>query len=154
MKHYLLTILLPLALCAGVSGCAGRKGPKHNGTNVLLIVMDTVRSDRLSCYGNSRAVTPMVDALANYGYRFENFFSNSSWTLPSHASLFTGVYPAAHRATQETLALDDRFPTLAGILTEAGYQTFGSSTNAIRCSKSSSDAGYLSVTVRRNLATS
>ena len=131
MKNYLPTISLLLALCAGVSGCAGNKGPKHNGINVLLIVMDTVRSDRLSCYGNPRAVTPMVDALANYGYRFENFFSNSSWTLPSHASLFTGVYPAAHRATQETLLLDDRFPTLAGILTEAGYQTFGSSTNAI-----------------------
>jgi arylsulfatase A-like enzyme len=103
----------------------------NNGTNVLLIIMDTVRADHLTCYGNRRDVTPMIDALANRGHRFENFYANAPWTLPSHASLFTGVYPAAHRATQETLELDGRFPTLAEIMSSAGYQTFGSSTNGV-----------------------
>lgn len=130
MTGFLIAAVM-CALTAGVPGCSGEKKTKHNGTNVLLIIMDTVRADRLTCYGNRPDVTPMVDTFAGRGFRFESFYSNSSWTLPAHASLFTGVYPAAHRATQETLELDDRFPTLAEIMGEAGYQTFGSSTNGI-----------------------
>jgi arylsulfatase A-like enzyme len=130
-----------LVLSVGCAGCSQSREPPHNGTNVLLIIMDTVRADRLSCYGNRRKVTPMIDAIAHRGVLFENFYSNSSWTLPAHASLFTGVYAAAHRATQEKLELDDRFPTLAGILDEAGYQTFGSSTNGIVSGATGLDRG-------------
>jgi arylsulfatase A-like enzyme len=127
----LLVVGLMCVLIGTLQGCSQKKRPANNGTNVLLIIMDTVRADRITCYGYDREVTPMVDALAARGYRFENCYSNASWTLPAHASLFTGVYPAAHRATQETLELDAKFPTLAEILAGAGYQTFGSSTNGI-----------------------
>ena len=87
----------------------------RDAPNVLLIVMDTARRDRLSCYGYDRPVTPNLDRLARRGVRFTRFFSNSSWTLPAHASLFTGTYAVAHQATQETLVLGDELPTLAEI---------------------------------------
>jgi arylsulfatase A-like enzyme len=65
------------------------------------------------------------------GVRFTRFYSNSSWTLPAHASLFTGTYAVAHQATQETLVLGDELPTLAEIFQRAGHQTFASSSNAV-----------------------
>ncbi len=121
---------LLLAVCS-ISGCSGSRGPAHNGTNVLLIVLDTVRADRFSCYGYDRPTTPNLDRVAQRGVRFQNFYANSSWTLSSHASLFTGLYPAAHQATQETLRLSEGPTTLAEILTAAGYETFGASSNGV-----------------------
>lgn len=102
-----------------------------NGLNVVVILLDTVRADRFSCYGYEKPTTPEIDKLAAEGLRFERCYSNSSWTLPSHASLFTGHYPVSHRATQETLVLDKRLPTLAEIFTHAGYRTFASSTSGV-----------------------
>jgi arylsulfatase A-like enzyme len=64
--------------------------------NVLVIVTDTLRADHLSTYGYSRATTPNIDRLASQGVLFENAISVCSWTLPSHASLLTGRYPADH----------------------------------------------------------
>lgn len=131
MRTVLLLAAALVIVSLGSGGCAGGGKEANNGTNILLIVMDTVRSDRLSCYGNSRPTTPMVDMLARRGVRFDNMFANSGWTLPSHASIFTGLYPVGHRATQESLELGEGPPTLAGILGGAGYKTMGSSTNGI-----------------------
>ncbi|MEN8182957.1 MAG: sulfatase [Myxococcota bacterium] len=97
--------------------------------NVLLVVLDTVRADRLSSYGYPRPTTPELDAFAEEAIRFTRFYSTSSWTVPSHASLFTGLLPARHQATQETLHLDRRFATLAEALRNSGYRTFGASAN-------------------------
>jgi arylsulfatase A-like enzyme len=97
--------------------------------NILLIVLDTVRRDRLSAYGYSRPTTTELDAFAEDAIRYTNFYATSCWTVPSHASLFTGLYPIAHRATQERVKLDARFATLAEILRNAGYQTWGASGN-------------------------
>jgi arylsulfatase A-like enzyme len=104
---------------------------QHNDTNVVIVLLDTVRADHLSCYGYRRSTTPFLDQLAARGVRFEHCLANASWTLPSHASLFTGVYALAHQATQETLVLGDELPTLAQILETVGYDTFGCSTNAV-----------------------
>jgi arylsulfatase A-like enzyme len=120
----LLLILLALP------GCTGKR-PLNNGTNVLLVILDTVRADRFSCYGHDRPTTPKMDLIATRGVRFENFYSNSSWTLAAHASLFTGMYAAGHRATQETLKLSPEPTTLAEVLGEAGYETFGASANGV-----------------------
>lgn len=119
----LLAVILFLVATVGFGGCGSQSLVENSGINILLIVLDTVRADRLSCYGNPRVTTPMVDMLAQRGVRFENFYANSGWTLPSHASLFTGLYPVGHRATQETLKLDGRAPTLAELLSHAGYKT-------------------------------
>jgi len=66
--------------------------------NVILVVLDTVRADRLGCYGNPSGITPEIDKFAKESVLFENAFSQAPWTLPSVASLFTSSYPAQHGA--------------------------------------------------------
>lgn len=115
----------------GLIGCSGESGTSAPKFNVVLIVLDTVRADRLSCYGYDRPTTPNIDAIAKQGVRFEHFYSNSGWTLAAHASLFTGLYPVGHRATQETLELQPEIPTLAEIFGQAGYKTYAASANPV-----------------------
>ena len=74
--------------------------------NVILILTDTLRSDRLSCYGYDVRTSPNIDAFSEKSVLFENAFASSCWTLPSHASLFTGFFPSEHGATDEHLYLD------------------------------------------------
>ena len=80
--------------------------------NVLFVVMDTVRKDHLSCYGYERETTPGLDAFAEEAAVFEQAVAPAPWTLPSHASMFTGRYPGEHNATQENPYLEGH-PTLA-----------------------------------------
>jgi arylsulfatase A-like enzyme len=91
--------------------------------NVLLVVLDTVRADALSCYGNPRPTTPNLDRLAAEGTRFDTAYATCFWTLPSHASLFTGLYPSEAGATSETNYLPEQLTTLAERLAKAGYRT-------------------------------
>ncbi len=64
--------------------------------NIILISVDTLRADHLSCYGYKRFATPAMDRLASEGLLFEKAVSQSSWTLPSHVSMLTGLYPVEH----------------------------------------------------------
>jgi len=66
--------------------------------NVLVVTVDTLRPDRLGCYGYARPTSPRIDQLAARGTRFANAYSSAPWTLPSYGSLFTGLYPGEHRA--------------------------------------------------------
>lgn len=111
------------------------------GTPVILIVLDTTRADHLSVYGYSRSTTPELEAFAKDAMVFERATSTSSWTLPAHASLFTGLLPLAHGAMRlpgldedsESLSeqdihrpaypLGDQFETLAEWFAGAGYRT-------------------------------
>ena len=61
-----------------------------------MIVLDTQRADRLGCYGYQAASTPNLDSLASEAVLFERAISSAQWTIPAHASLFTGLYPTAH----------------------------------------------------------
>jgi len=73
---------------------------RGSGPNLLLVVVDTLRADHVSCYGYGRETTPLLDSLARTcATRFTDARSTSSWTLPSHASLLTGLFPAEHGAT-------------------------------------------------------
>jgi arylsulfatase A-like enzyme len=102
----------------------------QNRPNIILIVMDSVRADRLSCYGWHRRSTPFLDSLAARGAIYEQAISPSFWTLPSLCSLFTGLYPSEHGAVKAGLVLaDDIAPTMAEALREAGYHTIGLSNN-------------------------
>jgi len=105
------------------------KNCKCQRMNVLLIVLDTVRKDHLSCYGYDKNITPYIDKLAKNSTLFTKAYSTSSWTLPSHASMFTGLYTYSHGASQEHLFLEERFTTLAEILRKNGYQTAAFSAN-------------------------
>lgn len=91
--------------------------------NIVLIVLDAVRQDHLSCYGYSRATTPHIDRLAAEGVLFENAYSTSCWTIPSHASLFTGLYPSQHGVSLEHRTFHTQHQTLAEFLDGQGYET-------------------------------
>jgi len=91
--------------------------------NIALIVLDTLRRDRLSCYGNENDLTPNLDRFAQQSTVYERAVANSPWTLPSHAAMFTGKYPSRHGATQLTPFLEKEHTTLAQILKSEGYET-------------------------------
>jgi arylsulfatase A-like enzyme len=112
------------------------------GPNLLLVVLDTVRADRLSSYGYARPTTPELDAFAHDAIRYERFWSTAPWTLPGHASLFTGAYPMRHGATQEHAFLDRRFATLGEVLRDAGFATFAASANPIVGPYTGLDQGF------------
>jgi arylsulfatase A-like enzyme len=100
--------------------------------NVLLIVWDTVRAGNLSLQGYSRPTTPNLEHLASRGARFDLAFSTSSWTLPSHASLFTGRWPHELGVGWKSPLRSD-VPTLAEYLTSHGYDTAGFAANLDYC---------------------
>jgi arylsulfatase A-like enzyme len=92
---------------------------------VLLIVMDAVRPDHLSCYGYHRSTSPFLDDLAARGIICDQAFTTAPWTPPAHASLFTGTYPSKHGVdVGENLSLAEDNVTLAKILAARGYRTF------------------------------
>lgn len=102
--------------------------PPAGAPNVLLVILDTVRADELSLYGYARQTTPELDEFAKGATVFDAAIATAPWTLPSHASLFTGRYPAwlnvdfRHR-------LKGKDPTLAEVLAGKGYLTFAMAAN-------------------------
>ncbi len=92
--------------------------------NVLLITLDTVRAANLSVYGYARQTTPQIERFSKQGVVFAEALSTAPWTLPSHASMFTGHWPHELSTDHET-PLDDAFPTLAEYLRDRGYATAG-----------------------------
>jgi arylsulfatase A-like enzyme len=97
--------------------------------NILWIILDTARADALSSYGYARQTTPALDAIAREGVLYENAYSPSGWTLPAHASMFTGTFPSRHGATMENLHIRPRLPTVAEVLASRGYRTLAYSNN-------------------------
>ncbi len=98
--------------------------------NVILISLDTLRSDRLSCYGYKRKTSPSIDAIADEGTKFLNCTSNSNWTLPSHLSIFTAMFPfetghAKGILQHESTFLADELTSLPQHLSKAGYFNIG-----------------------------
>jgi arylsulfatase A-like enzyme len=100
--------------------------------NVLLITLDTVRAASLSLYGYSRQTSPNLERFAARGVVFDKAFSVAPWTLPSHASLFTGRW-AHELSTGYSTPLDATFPTLAEYLHAKGYATAGFVANLGYC---------------------
>jgi len=94
--------------------------------NVVLVTIDTLRADRLGCYGYAEIETPYLDRLASEGILFENALTTVPFTLPAHSSIMTGVYPPVHGVRENVgYALDERLPTLAEDLSAAGRRTGG-----------------------------
>ncbi len=94
------------------------------GYNVVLITMDTTRSDHVGCYGHALAETPVIDRLASEGIRFADAVSPVPVTLPSHCTIHTGLDPINHGArTNGTDSLKDDQTTLAEMLRDHGYET-------------------------------
>lgn len=96
-----------------------------NRPNIVLYLIDTLRSDHLGCYGYDRPVSPAIDEFASAATLFENSRAQSSWTRASVASIFTGVWPNTHGAVRGGDRLSAEALTMAEILSSAGYQTVG-----------------------------
>jgi len=118
--------LVPLALAALVAvlnfSCGKAQAPRPN---IVLVSIDSLRPDHLGCYGYGRTTSPEIDRLAGEGVRFESAVSTSSWTLPAHAALFTGLYDSSHGLFDNGLRLAPEHRTLAEELHSAGYHTAG-----------------------------
>ena len=96
--------------------------PSSDVPNVLLIVLDTVRAKSLSLYNYARPTTPQLERLATTGVTFERALATAPWTLPSHATMFTGRFP--HELSADWfIPLDSTYPTLAEVFSEHGYVT-------------------------------
>lgn len=120
-------VLLALVACRGAEGPEDAKGggaEDPTGPNLLLVTLDTTRADRLGAYGHGAAETPRLDALAAKGIRFERAYAHAPLTLPTHASLFTGVFPPEHGIHDNgRLALGPELTTLAEIFQAKGFRT-------------------------------
>jgi arylsulfatase A-like enzyme len=92
--------------------------------NLLLVTIDTLRPDRLGCYGYSKIETPNLDEFARRGALFENAITQTPLTAPSHASIFTSLYPTAHKVRDTGgFILHSPHQTLAEILQQHGRDT-------------------------------
>jgi arylsulfatase A-like enzyme len=97
--------------------------PRGDGPNLILLSIDTLRADHLGCYGYERATSPNLDRLASEGVLFERAISSSSWTLPAHVSMLTGLNPPRHGAARGGRPLAERLDTVAELLWDHGYAT-------------------------------
>jgi len=123
----LLLALAALAACGDAPALPAPAAPvaasaPYAGASVLLVTIDTVRRDRLGCYGCERPTTKNLDALAARSVLFERAFANSSFTPPTHASILTGLFPAEHGLRHWNKSLAD-VPTAADAFAAAGYRT-------------------------------
>ena len=112
-----LLLLAPLAVAA----CDRSAEPP---TGVLLVSIDTLRGDHLGFQGYARDTSPHLDSLAQDGVVFDGMTSVCSWTLPSHATMLTGLYPAEHGLQDDGVELGPGVRTLAGVFGEQGWHTF------------------------------
>lgn len=135
-----LLIVAVLVLGAFLGAALVRPGPQaevsrpltpdlQGRPNVVLIVVDTLRADRLSCYGYGEETSPAIDTLADDGILYRNMLAQSSWTRPSIATILTSLYPSSHTAIGKPDRLPQGALTLAEALQESGYRTAGLATN-------------------------
>lgn len=147
-KHlWALALLSGLSLALGVVSCRQRPRPQ----NVVVVVIDTLRSDRLATYGAPRQTAPFLDGLAREGAVFDGL-SPTSWTKPATASLLTGLHPLRHQAVGRPDGLPEQVVTLAERLRDEGYQTLGVSANGWVSGAFGFDQGFAELIQRDSVA--
>jgi arylsulfatase A-like enzyme len=120
-----------LALGGGPWGCGrAERGGRASGSapdlridRIVLVTLDTLRADHLGCYGYPRPTSPFLDELSRRGVLFDRAFAPMPTTAPSHASLFTSLYPIQHRVLMNGHVLGGDFVTLAQLAHGRGYRT-------------------------------
>lgn len=149
-SRYLLlqvvVVLTALTACRARSEIQQSSQPAESDSikrpHILIVVVDTLRADRLGCYGNPNSLTPTMDQWAAEGVVFEQAIAPAPWTLPSIASLFTATYPPVHRANSSRYDAEGRkggkavvrgipenLPTLFTNLKDVGYVALGLTAN-------------------------
>jgi len=116
-KPLAASFILSLAL-VWLSSCSTQPLP-----NVVLISIDTLRPDRLGCYGGPRPTSPAIDELAKIGILFQNAFTPSPWTVPGHASMLTGMYPSSLSSNPVDFRMYRQGRLLSSMLQDAGFDT-------------------------------
>lgn len=117
-----------VALLVGLLACkTTAKLPEGDPSrpDIVLVSVDTLRADHLSCYGHDRPTSPFLDGLAAAGTRYADARSPAPWTLPAHTTLLTGLLPQHHQVVEDSLHLDPATPLLAEVMKGAGYATGG-----------------------------
>ncbi len=99
--------------------------------DIIFIVLDTQRADRLGCYGYDKTISPNLDRFAAQATVFDQAVAPAQWTVPSHASMFSGLYPTAHQVLQSAQRLNYSHPHIAELLSVAGYETVGFCNNPL-----------------------
>jgi len=127
-KKHLLVIFFLLSLCAFylflTSPLSASASGREKAKNVLIISVDTLRPDRLSCYSTEYCQTANIDALASKGVLFERAFAHTPTTLASHVSIMLGTTPLHHGIHENAnFILSEDFTTLAEYLKSKGYAT-------------------------------
>ncbi|MCH2101039.1 MAG: sulfatase [Planctomycetes bacterium] len=124
-------LLLNTLLSCGSEPPSTEVGQRELPKNLLLISIDSLRADHVGTYGYvppfqpERRITPHLDQVATRGLRFDSCWSSTSWTLPAHVSLFTGLDDVAHGVIDDDFRIDPQHQTLAEHLTAAGYRCRG-----------------------------
>jgi len=133
-----LVPLIVVLVCA--AGCGGPAAPV---SRVVIVTFDTTRADRLGCYGYEDAETPNVDRFAEGAVLFENVVSPVPTTLPSHSTIFTGLYPQDHGVRYNLVfRLGQDALTLAEVMSDAGFATAGIPATFILARKFGLDQGF------------
>lgn len=130
---FCLLVVVLLSLCTPVHGETQHAVPvpDESRPNVVLIVIDTLRADKLGCYGFPHDTSPELDAMARSGVQFMRVIAQSSWTRPSIGSMLTSRYPRSLGLYKNPDILADRFTTLAEVFQAAGYRTIGATANPV-----------------------
>lgn len=136
------TLIGGAVLSVALLVAAAADGPKPRPPDVVMIVVDTLRADRLGAYGNRRGLTPFLDKMVEHAHVVERAYSAASWTSPSVASIFTSRFPSQHGIIGFSAVLADHETTLAEVLHAAGYATAGFSANGLISKKSGFDQGF------------
>ena len=160
-----LLVIAAAAACSDEPSISPAAEPSR--PSILLVVIDTLRADRLGCYGYGRPTSPSIDALASRGVVFDHAQSTSSWTVPSIGSMFTGHSAGrhgagrirgrsgqflAHDAEKEFLQPDETLPTLAEILRAHGYATGAIASNPWLESTPAFEKGFDDYTVKTRMS--
>lgn len=140
MRNHIWSVILATCL----AGCGGVSDPDPAPPDVFLVVIDTLRADRMSAYGWPRPTTPRLDRLAQEGVRFADVTAQSSWTKPSMVSLWTGQYVTAY---QDKVHADQ--PHLVEALRDEGYATIGVAGNVLLSEVEGFDRGFDHYDARR-----
>ena len=120
-----------------IGGCSDQEASRDE-FNIVLVTIDTLRADHLSCYGYERKTSPNIDSIAERGILFKNVIAPSSWTAPSMVSLFTSVYPINHKVVhgiaprwnpRKQEIFSEKLSTMTEIVKAHGYTTFGVAAN-------------------------
>lgn len=112
-----------LMVCVALAATSCGDSTGGSDLNIVIITMDTTRADHMGAYGSPLGLTPNFDSLARQGVLFEQAYAPMPQTLPSHATLFTGLEPRDHGALENTYSLHPGYTTLAELCVQRGYAT-------------------------------